>query len=299
MRILITADLHYENPRSRPSARAVAARICGEGGDVLILGGDTFAVDLSILKECLALFDDFRGTKLLVVGNHCLWVLEEGDSFRRYTEEIPEVAEKAGWHVLDRSPVVIGSVGFVGSVGWYDYKFRDPNLKVPERFYAAKIGPGTARFLERYFPLLENQSDLLPWHFSIRSRWMDSEYIRWRFTDQEFAAYTAQRLEAHLKQIAPHVETIVAVTHHVPLEEMVRRKENDPSWNFANAFQGSPLLGEVLKKEAKVKYIVCGHVHKPQELQLDGRRAWNVGSGIRRKRIVLIDTEKPDGRLLD
>ena len=289
--------MHYENPRSRSSARGIAERICNEGGDVLILGGDTFAIDLNIFRDCLRLFQAFPGKKFLVIGNHCLWVSEGGDSFRRYTEEIPKVAEEEGWHVLDHRPAVIEGVGFVGSVGWYDYLFKDPSLNVPERFYTAKVGPGMARFLERYYDLVANRNDLLPEHFNITSRWMDGVYIRWDFTDEEFASFTAEKLREHIEAIRSDVRTILAVTHHVPFSKMVYRKQGDSSWNFANAFQGSPKLGEVLKAEPKVKFVVCGHVHKPQELQLDGRFLWNVGSGIRRKRLLVIDPDEPGGRL--
>ena len=66
MRILVTADLHYDIPRSREPARALAARACAAGGDAIVLVGDTAGPDLGPLAECLALLADFGGRKFLV-----------------------------------------------------------------------------------------------------------------------------------------------------------------------------------------------------------------------------------------
>jgi len=288
MEFLVTGDLHYENERSRPSARALAEELVREKADALILAGDSFAFDLSLLEESLHLFDAFPGKKLFVMGNHCLWVREGGDSFRRYTQELPEAVERLGWHCLDRAPLILGRVGVAGTVGWYDYSFRDSEVEVPERFYEAKIGPGAALADPRYRRLLREKDDLRPGHFRIRSRWMDGEYVRWRFSDREFTGLTAARLAEHLAFLRDRVNTIVAVLHHVPFREMVRRKPGDPSWNFANAFQGSAALGRVLLSEPKVKHLVCAHVHLPQATVVGEIACYNVGSGIRKKRAVRI-----------
>ncbi|MFA6133557.1 MAG: hypothetical protein WC869_06025 [Phycisphaerae bacterium] len=66
MRILVTSDLHYDVLRSRPSAQEVAARACVAGGDVLVLVGDTAGAEPGPMKDCLALFETFKGLKLLV-----------------------------------------------------------------------------------------------------------------------------------------------------------------------------------------------------------------------------------------
>jgi hypothetical protein len=271
--------------------RRLAEHIAGQEADVLALAGDTFAFDLSLLEECLELFAAFEGRKLLVAGNHCLWVREGGDSYARYAEELPRAARRLGWHPLDAEPLVVESVAFVGTVGWYDYSFRDPAAGVPDRFYRAKIGPGAAGQLARYRHLLDSTGDLRPEHLRMAARWMDGEFVRWSFTDEEFTQLVVDNLAAHLRLVRNHAQAIVAILHHVPFREMVRQRPDDPSWSFANAFQGAAVLGEVLRAEPRVRHLVCAHVHLPQEIGVGSIACYNVGSQIKTKRVVELTPE--------
>ena len=47
MRILVTADLHYDIERSRAPTRQLAREIAATGGDALVLVGDTAGADLT------------------------------------------------------------------------------------------------------------------------------------------------------------------------------------------------------------------------------------------------------------
>ena len=80
MRILATADLHYDVWRSREPTRRLARELLAVGGDVLILAGDTAGRQIEDFRRCLELFADFSGPKLLVPGNHCVWVDGSADS---------------------------------------------------------------------------------------------------------------------------------------------------------------------------------------------------------------------------
>ena len=73
MRIVMTADLHYDITRSRHGAEALARQVCRMSADALVLLGDTAGPDLEPFSHCLELFADFGGRKFLVPGNHCLW----------------------------------------------------------------------------------------------------------------------------------------------------------------------------------------------------------------------------------
>ena len=112
MRILITADLHYDIARSREPAERLAERVRAEKADALVLVGDTAGIELDPWRQCLALFDGFPGRKLLVPGNHCLWCREGETTLDRYERVLPQVAAEAGFTVLDHQPVVLGTVGF-------------------------------------------------------------------------------------------------------------------------------------------------------------------------------------------
>ena len=100
MRVLITADLHYDSDRSRPGAEALAEEVCRTGGDALVLVGDAASAEHQPLRECLRLFQDFPGKKYFVLGNHCLWCLPGEDSIDRYERIVPAIAAEMGFAVV-------------------------------------------------------------------------------------------------------------------------------------------------------------------------------------------------------
>jgi len=69
----------------------------------------------------------------------------------------------------------------------------------------------------------------------------------------------------------------------VPFAEMVHRSGR-PNWDFANAFMGSPLFGELLLSVAEVRYVFCGHTHRPLRRRIGHIECVNVGCTYRAKR---------------
>src|ERR1019366_6331970 len=142
MRVLLTADLHYNHGHSKPLARELIARMNAAGGDVLVVLGDTAVADGGDLEVCLSQFQ-FSGPKLFLAGNHELWT-EGPDSQVIFTEQLPARVRALGWQWLETEPFVAGNVAVVGTMGWYDYSFAAARLEIPRRFYAAKVSPGAA-----------------------------------------------------------------------------------------------------------------------------------------------------------
>lgn len=263
MRIAVTADLHFgHHPTYDRATRKIVRQINGLEADLLILAGDTAVVDNGSFEECLHLFQDFPGRRLLVAGNHDLWTLD-GNSWEIYTTRIPEFAERHGFHYLDNEPFVQDNVAVVGNIGWYDYSFRKPELEVPMRMYERKTLPGACR-------------------------WNDVDYIRWPYSDVEFTERTLSRLEAHLERIKDNVTDIVCVTHHIPFSNMVTRRD-DVGWSFGNAFMGSQRIGELLLKYDKVCCAICGHSHIEGRYENGHIQCINVGSTYRHKRCVVLE----------
>jgi hypothetical protein len=226
---------------------------------------------------------------MFVAGNHDLWVPPGGDSLDRYEREIPAACRASGFHCLDESPRMIGDAGFAGSVGWYDYSFRDPGLPVPLRFYEAKIGPGYAAAAGGALrSLLDDAGDLSPEALSVNVRWMDGEFVRLPYGDVEFTERLAAKLRAHIAAIAPLSRIIVAAVHHLPFREMIRAHAPAP-WTFGQAFMGSGRFGDVLLAEPKVRHAFCGHSHRKDEIVLGGLRCVNVGSTYVEKRVERLD----------
>src|SRR4029079_11550923 len=69
MRLLVTADLHYNHARSKALAEDLIEHMNAAGGDVLLVVGDTAVGDGNALEQCLSRFR-FSGPKLFVAGNH-------------------------------------------------------------------------------------------------------------------------------------------------------------------------------------------------------------------------------------
>src|ERR1700722_406638 len=119
MRLLVTADLHYNHARSRPSADAVIDEMDKTPHDGILLVGDTAILDGDTLEQCLARFSG-AGPKLFVPGNHELWTAGP-NSLGPLSRELPDRVRAAGWHWLAGSPMVFGDWAVVGNIGWYDY----------------------------------------------------------------------------------------------------------------------------------------------------------------------------------
>jgi 3',5'-cyclic AMP phosphodiesterase CpdA len=287
MRLVVTADLHYELAEHRPAVHAVAERICREKADALALAGDLFAHSPDCLRQCLRLFEGFQGEKFLIAGNHDLWT-EAGDSFEIYDQLIPAVAAECGFRDLDAAPSILGDVGLVGTIGWYDYSFRDESLGIPLRFYELKAAPGYALAHPALRELVDPNATLPFKALAARSYWNDGRMVRWKLDDPTFNALTIERLEGQLRAVEGQVRAVVAITHHLPFAEMLVRRD-DPSWAFGNAFMGSAGLGQALLRHPKVTHAVFGHSHSRDHQRIGHIEAINVGCTYRKKRYDVLD----------
>ena len=299
MKILITADVHYDISRSRAAAKQLSEQICAEGGDALVLIGDTAGAQLEPFKEALKLFEGFDGRKFLVLGNHCLWCADGEGSLERYEQILPELAAGLGFEVLDHAPGIMGNVALVGSIGWYDYSFADESLGIPEAFYEAKIAPGAARYLGGYDDLLESHRGLITErHLAIGARWMDGIRVRLPFSDRAFSETVSRRLSDHLAEVSSKVDRIVAFVHHLPFRELVPRGRPD-RFAFAGAFLGSERLGQVLLEHEKVTHAYCGHSHWYAKRKIEHITAINVGSTYSDKRLETLTIANCGMRIVD
>lgn len=289
MRILITADLHYDVVRSRHGAVEMARRVCGLGGDALVLVGDTAGRETSMLRECLRLFEGFSGRKFIVPGNHCLWCRPGESSLERYDRLIPREAGEEGFAVLDHEPAAMGAVGLAGSIGWYDYSFREKSLGIPVAYYRAKVAPGAAERMEEHDALHRSHAGhLTERQLSIGTRWMDGQYVHLGMSDEEFVEKLTDKLARQLSELSQRVERIVAFVHHLPFEELVPRGRPD-RFAFAAAYMGARRLGEVLRNCPKVTHVYCGHSHWPARHAIDHMTVVNVGSTYTEKQLEILE----------
>jgi predicted phosphodiesterase len=285
MRLLVTADLHYNHPKSRRLADELIERMNTIEADVLLLVGDTAVGDGDSIEECLSRFR-FGGPKLFVAGNHELWTNRE-DSYRLFRGEIPKRIKDAGWHWLEGEPFIEGDLAIVGSVGWYDYSFAQAELKIPRRFYEAKISPGAVDQLEQHLHLLEAADDVPPHAREICARWNDGQFVKLHRSDEGFLAELLADLSRQLDSLRS-ARTIIAALHHLPFAQLLPPSRS-AQWDFAKAYLGSAKLGQLLLRYPQVNLLLCGHSHFPADAQVEHIRAINIGSGYRAKQCQLVE----------
>jgi predicted phosphohydrolase len=267
MRILASADLHVDLANGDAEwdmFRQFARSVADASPDVFVLAGDLVGLGKQFIPEGLGLFDRVSGVKLIVPGNHDLW-LKEGDSYAFYKNELGELYAKHGFHMLDRAPVVMGDVAIVGNMGWYDYSLADRSLtKIPVEYYSSKRWPK-------------------------RVAWNDGKYVRLGRSDADFNQELVNQLRDDLSSLPANVKTVVVVTHHIGFQELVPHTPEDEARMFCNAFLGSVALGEVTAADERVRYHISGHTHHKKRVTKGHVEAITVGSTYEEKRLVALD----------
>lgn len=285
MRLLATADLHYNHPGSRAGAEELIDRINAESFDVLLVVGDVAAADGDALEQCLSRVR-FAGPKLFVAGNHELWT-HGPDSYRIFREDLPRRVRALDWHWLQADPFVADDVAVVGSIGWYDYSFAQASLGIPRRFYARKVSPGVAERFGEYADLLRPSDDVPPASREVIARWNDGRFVKLHRGDEAFLEELLAELRSHLEACRA-AKTVLAAVHHLPFRELLPPPSN-AQWDFAKAYLGSGRIGQLLLEFPNVRHLVCGHSHFPARAQVGNVNAVNVGSGYRWKTWVVLD----------
>lgn len=286
MRLLVTADLHYDHPGSRASAQELIDRMNMVGGDAVLLVGDTATADSEAMEECLHRFR-FSGPKLYVAGNHELWT-HGPDSHAIYAETLPKRVHDAGWTWLEDEPYVIDDeVAIVGSIGWYDYSFAAEWLGIPRRFYEHKLSPAAAERLREFSHLLEQDGDIPPPAREIAARWNDGKFVKLGRSDEQFLAERMAELQSQLESLGTMRQILVAV-HHLPFAELLPPPHHHQR-DFARAFLGSGAMGRMVAGFPNVNRVICGHSHFAAEARLGAIHATNVGSGYRHKTFLTVD----------
>ena len=291
MRLLATADLHYNHPRARALAVDLIETMNRAGGDVLLLAGDSAVADGDSLEQCLSRFR-FPGPKLFVAGNHELWT-HGPDSHALFAEDLPRRVRALGWHWLQAEPFVApgaaGDVAVVGNVGWYDYSFANADLGIPRRFYERKVSPGVAARFDEYAHLLAGASDVGPAAMDVVARWNDGRFVKLGRSDDAFLDELLTQLRAQLDALAAAaVPTVVAAVHHLPFRELLP-PPGGAQWDFAKAYLGSERIGRLLSEFPNVRHVLCGHSHLPARATVGHLRATNIGSGYRWKTFETLD----------
>jgi putative phosphoesterase len=261
----ITSDLHYSLDRQGDAATralADAANRLGTPEDVLCLAGDIGA-DQDSIEACLELFAAFPGAKCAVAGNHDIWSEAGEDSWSRLNR-LSDIFRLHGFHALEDGPFVNQDWGICGTMGWYDYSFRD-DINVPDEAYRTKIYPGSG------------------------DMWGDALHVNWPYTDEEVCNGLVRKLKADLAGLK--TERVFVVMHHLPLKSLLvhPRILVPRNWRFLNTFLGSEEFGRILRADPRVRCVASGHIHLNRTKRLGDQLYLTVGSNYERKQLVAYD----------
>ena len=271
MKIAFISDIHVDSlPEPSHIVDAIRNRLLTIGPDVFIIAGDV-AARTKLFEQTLRAFSELPCEKLLVPGNHDIWVettsLEKGiHSGIKYTEIIPQICSRNNFTVLGQDPYTINETGFAGTIGWYDYTLR--NKKYDHLFS-----------IETY----RNKK------FENRFTWNDLNFAHWMNShnkkqgDEVVAKEMEASLETQIRNLKQkNTAKIVVVTHHLPFQKMVLHPNRLP-FDFFSAYMGSEGLGKIILNEPSVKYVISGHSHIKSSLTLGNLRAMKSPLGYRRE----------------
>lgn len=215
--------------------------------NVVLCNGDV-SPHLNELEELLNVVSESVDADhfIFVPGNHDIWQLdskvEDGISREKYEDLIPKTVSNTKFHYLPNNPLIIDdSVAFFGSIGWYDYSFRNPKwddyLKEQNTWYYAKVLKDVGI-------------------------WNDGVYAEWGMHDLDVVKYCIDDLTKDYKQIKD-ISTKIACFHHVPFLDGVKFKDQ-LNWDYFSAFMGSKFIGDKLL-EWNTNLVFYGHTHFPHE----------------------------------
>ncbi len=252
VRIAATSDLHFDpshllTPPERITHVVEAMR--RSKADALVVAGD-IGHPLANFTACLDLFRSSQVPVGIVAGNHDVWRDEQFSSQRLWEHALPTATTQRGFVWLERRPIIVGRVGIVGTMAWYDYSAAEPSLVVPDNYYAA------------IKPRISN----------------DAHWIDWTWSDPEFAAILRERLVVQLDRLErnPRIDRIVVVTHVPLFEEQIVRNADNFVWSLATAYFGNLDTGRVVSAFPKVRVVVSGHLHTSRTTVVPRRRSPDI-----------------------
>ncbi len=270
MKIAYTSDIHVDMSEANHGLiDALIDRLVSVKPDVFIIAGD-ISQSLEKIAETLDRFSKAPGRKMLVPGNHDIWIdsksrLRQGiDSTVKYENLIPAVCSEFGFEFLPAGPITIGDIGFAGTMGWYDYSFR--NRDFDETVSRALYSEG---MYERCF---WNDKRFVWW---LRNPGRKIIHLRDRGLcrlDAEVNRSMTATLKTHLDQLVENkVREIVVVTHMVPFKGLVNYKRELPA-DFFTAYLGSEGLEKTIRACPLITHSIFGHSHTTHDVRLNGVR---------------------------
>lgn len=279
MQIFFTSDLHVDVRVGMSGTRQAASWLEQRAtpSDVLVLGGD-YGNTQEDANRCLKLFSGFPGRVCAILGNHDIWFSKpESLDTRQRINAFADAFTELGYHWLDKGAFVKEGVAIVGSMGWYDYSFKDPSLGFGDDIYRTKR-------LNSFEPCF----------------YRDGDFVNWNTTDTKVVERQCVKMRAQLDCLSGNEEVshVFAALHHCPTEELLRPRfvpvwakclVIPKKWRLLHAFAGAQRFSDLFQQYRKVKRVACGHIHLSRRRRIGHQDYLSCGSTYNQKEVRFFD----------
>ncbi len=271
LRLALVSDLHVDiSQRNWELVPQLAELLKIIDPEAFIICGD-ISPELGDVEYALDCFSSLSCVKMFVPGNQDIWVLSESmqeqghDSYEKYFFHLPRLCRRNGFVPLWMEPQVIRGIGFAGSIGWYDFTFREDRHPEDGRPGPAAAAPDDA----------ENHvwNDLRWACWNDLASMMEGGLGPFRRPDVEVARDFIARLEQDLQTLEriPGVEEIVVALHHPPFPQLLEGTVAARLGEYCS-FLGSQDMGKMLLLHNRVTTVLCGHLHERRDITVDRLR---------------------------
>jgi len=276
LRLALVSDLHVDiSQRNWELVPQLAELLKIIDPEAFIVCGDV-SPELGDVEYALDCFSDLNCVKMFVPGNQDIWVLseamqEEGhDSYEKYYFHLPRLCRRNGFVPLWMEPQVIRGIGFAGSIGWYDFTFREEedSTESAEDLATedtAQTSPGEAA---------NHVWNDLRWAcWNDLASMVEGGLGPYRRSDVEVARDFIARLDQDLQTLEriPGVEEIVVALHHPPFPQLLEGATALRLGEY-RSFLGSREMGRMLLRHPRVTTVLCGHLHEHRDITVERLR---------------------------
>lgn len=257
MKVAYTSDVHADitlnNGRLIPYLVKYVQDI---KPDVFVIAGD-ISNTLESLDGTLKQFDELRCLKVMVPGNHDVWIesnnsMRKGkDSLYKYRQAIPQVCSKNGFLYPITEPFIIDNAAIIGNIGWYDYSFADLRLT------------NTYDFID-YVRGTFNEGVWKDTKYAVWLKYPDSPSWKVRLktlSNNSVFELLLDELKNSVQKIPSDIRKVLVVLHTAPFKECIIPKSEPSPFD---AYEGGTQIGEFIKtiSESREISVICGHRHK-------------------------------------
>lgn len=262
LRVAVCSNLNidYSAKKKKRALRVILNLLEAQNPDVFLFAGD-LSTNKPYFYQNILKFQDLDMHKLAICGNRDLWCTNDypgldincSQSIFKI-EDNARMFKKAGFIPLyDTDFLIINNTAFVGTIGWWDYSFRNVNL-------------------------IENSEiDYKNMTYRGNTLRLDSRLVQKDVSDKVFAKEMnntfKRKLDIASKQ---NVDNIVILSHIIPFRNILNYT-NELTNDVYHAFRGNQEFSDIIldfnkNSDIKITHSFFGHTKYPCDKMVENIR---------------------------